>query len=94
MTGVEAGVGVLTLMAGAISLLRQASLRPPLWRVRLAFAGASVCLLAAAGLVAADASALVATPLLLVMALAFSEWAFSLLSLWAAAGRPSPKWLL
>lgn len=85
--------GLLAIAAVLVSLARRTYGRPPLWRSQVALAGAIVCLLAGAGLVALDPSALVETPVLFVAAFCLFEGSLAFLSLMAAAGRPQPKWL-
>jgi len=85
--------GLLAIGAGLVGVARRTHGRPPLWRSKVALAGAVLCLVLGGALVVVDPSALVQTPVLFVAGFCLFEGSLALLSLMAAAGRPQPKWL-
>lgn len=87
-------VGLLAVAVVLVSLARRTAGRPPLWRSKVAFAGALVCVILAVGLVAVDPALLVETPILYIAAFSLFEGGFALISLVAAAGWAAPRWLL
>jgi len=84
--------GVMTALAGSllavaavlVSLARRTAGRPPLWRSRVAFGGAVVCVLAAVGLAMIDPTILLDSPVLFAVALCLFEGASAMISLRAA----------
>jgi hypothetical protein len=87
-------VGLLAVAVVLVSLARRTAGRPPLWRSKVAFAGALVCVTAAVVLVAVDPALLVETPVLYIAAFGMFEGALALISLVAAAGWSAPRWLI
>jgi len=86
--------GLLAVAAVLVSLARRTAGRPPLWRSKVAFIGACVCLSLGTLLVFIDPRALIETPVLFVAAFCLFEGGMALISLRAARGRPAPAWLL
>ncbi|MDP3855982.1 hypothetical protein [Phenylobacterium sp.] len=86
--------GLLAVAAVLVSLARRTAGRPPLWRSKVAFFGACVCVSLGTLLVVLDPSALVDTPVLLALGFCLFEGALALISLRAARGGPAPAWLL
>ena len=87
-------VGLLAIAVVLVSLARRTAGRPPLWRSKVAFAGASICVTLAVVLVAVDPSLLVETPVLYIAGFGMFEGALALISLVAAAGWSAPRWLI
>lgn len=87
-------VGLLAIAVVLVSLARRTAGRPPLWRSKVAFAGAVVCVTMALVLVAIDPSLLVETPVLYIAAFGLFEGSLALISLVAAAGWSAPRWLI
>jgi hypothetical protein len=87
-------VGLLAIGVVLVSLARRTAGRPPLWRSKVAFAGAVACVGLAIGLVALDPSLLVDTPVLYIAGFGLFEGSLALISLVAAAGWAAPRWLL
>lgn len=86
-------VGLLAIAVVLVSLARRTAGRPPLWRSKVALAGAAICLLLALGLVAMDPSLLMESPVLYIAGFAVFEGALALISLAGAAGWAAPRWL-
>jgi hypothetical protein len=87
-------VGLLAISVVLVSLARRTAGRPPLWRSKVAFGGAVVCVTLAIVLVAVDPALLVETPVLYIAAFGLFEGSLALISLVAAAGWSAPRWLL
>jgi hypothetical protein len=90
----EIGVGLLAIATVLVSIARRTWGRPPLWRSRVAFGGAVLCLASALAVIALDTTAVLETPVLYIAAFNLFEGSLALLSLMAAAGMSAPKWLL
>lgn len=86
-------VGLLAVAVVLVSLARRTAGRPPLWRSKVAFAGALVCVILAIVLVAMDPALLVETPVLYIAIFGVFEGGLALISLVAAAGWAAPRWL-
>ena len=86
-------VGFLAIAVVLVSLARRTHGRPPLWRSKVAFAGAVVCVIVAIVLVAVNPAVIVETPVLYIAAFGLFEGGLALISLAAAAGWSMPRWL-
>lgn len=87
-------VGLLAIAVVLVSLARRTAGRPPLWRSKVAFGGAAVCVVAATILVAIDPALIVETPVIYIAAFGLFEGTLALISLVAAAGWAAPRWLI
>jgi len=86
-------VGLAAVITGLASLVRQRAPLAPRWRARIVVAADTASLVAAGLLIGAHPAVLVETPLAVIVALSLGEWAAAVLSLRAAAGQPTPRWL-
>lgn len=84
----------MAVAAVLVSLARRTAGRPPLWRSKVAFVGACICLAVATALIIFDPMAVIETPILFVVAYCLFEGSMALISLRAARGHAAPAWLL
>ncbi len=94
MSGADVWVGLVAVITGLASLVRQRAPLAPRWRARIVVVADTACLSAAGLLIGAHPSVLIETPLALIVALSLGEGAAAVLSLRAAAGQPTPRWLV
>ncbi len=86
--------GLLAVAAALVGLARRTAGRPPLWRSKVAFAGAVICLLSVAVVSAIKPLMFFETPLPIIAIFCLVEGSLALINLRAASGRPAPKWLI
>jgi hypothetical protein len=93
MSVADVWVGLAAVITGLTSLVRQRAPLAAQWRARIVVGADTASLVAASILIGAHPSVLIETPLAPIVALSLGEWAFAVLSLRAAAGLSTPRWL-